>query len=37
VTVELARGDYVLLCFVPDAADGKPHVAHSMVRQIRVE
>ena len=34
-TVDLATsftaGDYALLCFVPDAKDGKPHIAHGMV------
>ena len=36
-TADLAAGDYVLICFVPDARDGKPHLAHGMVRQITVE
>jgi hypothetical protein len=25
-TVDLTPGDYALLCFVPDARDGKPHI-----------
>jgi hypothetical protein len=37
VTGEFPRGEYVLLCFVPDSGDGRPHVAHGMVRQVRVE
>jgi hypothetical protein len=37
VTAEFSRGEYVLLCFVPDSGDGRPHVAHGMVRRIRVE
>jgi hypothetical protein len=37
ITVDLAPGDYGLLCFVPDAKDGKPHVAHGMVKQFKVE
>lgn len=37
VTAEFARGEYALFCFVPDAKDGRSHVAHGMVRQIRVE
>jgi hypothetical protein len=37
VTVEFPRGEYVLLCFVPDSSDGRPHVAHGMVRQISVQ
>jgi hypothetical protein len=37
VTAELTAGRYALICFVPDAADGRSHVAHGMVREIRVE
>jgi len=36
VTVDVTPGDYVLICFVPDAADGKPHLAHGMAKQITV-
>jgi uncharacterized cupredoxin-like copper-binding protein len=36
VTIDFAPGEYALLCFVPDAKDGKPHVAHGMMRQITV-
>jgi hypothetical protein len=32
----LTPGEYALLCFVPDAKDGKPHVAHGMLQQIKV-
>ena len=35
-TVDLTAGDYGLICFVPDAKDGKPHIAHGMVKQITV-
>lgn len=35
-TVDLTPGDYGLICFVPDAKDGKPHIAHGMVKQITV-
>jgi hypothetical protein len=28
--VDLAPGDYVALCFLPDAGDGAPHLAHGM-------
>jgi uncharacterized cupredoxin-like copper-binding protein len=31
LALDLAPGHYVFLCFVPDAKDGKPHVAHGMV------
>lgn len=36
LTADFAPGEYALLCFVPDAKDGKPHVAHGMIRQITV-
>lgn len=32
----LAPGDYALLCYVPDAKDGKPHIAHGMTREFTV-
>ena len=37
VTAEFTPGDYALICFLPDAKDGKPHFAHGMVQQIHVE
>ena len=37
VVLELEPGEYGLLCFLPDAGDGKPHVAHGMMRQITVK
>jgi hypothetical protein len=37
MVTDLVPGEYVLGCFVPDAHDGKPHRAHGMIRQIRVE
>ncbi len=36
ITVDLAPGNYGFLCFVPDAKDGKPHVAHGMLKQFTV-
>lgn len=36
VTADFEAGEYALLCFIPDARDGKPHVAHGMVRQVTV-
>ena len=33
-TVALTPGRYVLTCYVPDASDGRPHVAHGMVKEI---
>jgi hypothetical protein len=35
-SAELTPGDYGLMCFVPDAKDGKPHLAHGMMKTIRV-
>jgi hypothetical protein len=29
-------GNYALICFVPDAKDGKPHFTHGMAQQITV-
>ena len=37
LSLDLAPGHYVFLCFVPDAKDGKPHVAHGMVRDFVVK
>ena len=34
--VNLTPGDYGLICFVPDAKDGKPHVAHGMSQQFKI-
>ncbi len=33
----LAAGSYGLVCFIPDAATGKPHLELGMVAQIQVE
>lgn len=35
-TIALAPGTYLFTCYVPDAKDGKPHVAHGMVREVTV-
>lgn len=34
LALDLSPGHYVFLCFVPDAKDGKPHVAHGMARDF---
>jgi uncharacterized cupredoxin-like copper-binding protein len=34
ITVDLQPGRYALLCFIPDAKDGKPHSDHGMVKEI---
>lgn len=33
---ELTAGDYGLICFVPDTKDGKMHLAHGMMKTIKV-
>ena len=35
-TADLTAGEYGLMCFVPDAKDGKPHLAHGMMKTIKV-
>jgi len=35
-TVDLSAGEYGLVCFVSDSKDGKPHIAHGMIKQITV-
>ena len=35
-TATFAPGNYLLLCFWPDAKDGKPHLMHGMAKQISV-
>jgi len=36
VPLELTAGNYVVLCFLPDAKDGKPHLQHGMVLPFTV-
>jgi hypothetical protein len=36
ITLDLAPGEYALLCFVGDAKDGQPHIVHGMVDQITI-
>jgi uncharacterized cupredoxin-like copper-binding protein len=35
-TLDLQPGNYALICFVPDGKDGKPHLAHGMMKDIKV-
>lgn len=35
-TANFTPGNYGLICFVPDAKDGKPHFMHGMTQQITV-
>lgn len=32
----LTPGEYALICFIPDAKDGKPHYTHGMMRRVTV-
>ena len=34
--VDVQPGRYALLCFLPDAKDGKPHFEHGMVQELEV-
>ena len=36
VAVDLPPGNYGLFCFISDSKDGKPHVAHGMLRKLKV-
>jgi uncharacterized cupredoxin-like copper-binding protein len=36
VMTDLTPGEYAFLCFIPDAADGKPHVMHGMMQQFSI-
>ena len=36
VTADFEAGEYVPLCFAPDAKDCKPYIAQGMVMQIRI-
>ncbi|HKN68702.1 MAG TPA: hypothetical protein VJW73_20595 [Gemmatimonadaceae bacterium] len=36
LSLTLTPGHYVMLCFIPDARDGKPHIAHGMIHDFVV-
>lgn len=36
-TADLTPGKYALICFIPDAKDGKPHFMHGMTREIAIK
>jgi uncharacterized cupredoxin-like copper-binding protein len=36
LALSLTPGQYVMLCFLPDAQDGKPHTEHGMVRAFQI-
>ena len=37
VTADFQPGKYVLLCFIPDAKDGRPHSSHGMATEFTIE
>lgn len=37
VPIDLAPGEYGLMCFMPDAKDGKMHAEHGMMKQFTVK
>jgi hypothetical protein len=34
--VDLTPGNYAMMCFFPDAKDGKPHLEHGMFKEFKV-
>ena len=36
LTLNLEPGEYAIICFLPDAKDGKPHLVHGMIKQVTV-
>jgi len=34
--IELIPGNYLMVCFLPDAKDGKPHLAHGMIQEFTI-
>jgi hypothetical protein len=35
-TVDLTPGNYIMVCFIPDGKDGKPHAEHGMMKEFKV-
>ncbi|HXY31575.1 MAG TPA: hypothetical protein VEI06_12765 [Gemmatimonadaceae bacterium] len=35
-TVDLTPGNYVMMCFLPDTKDRKPHFLHGMIQEFKV-
>lgn len=35
-SANLPAGNYLLICFIPDAKDGKPHFMHGMMKTVKV-
>jgi hypothetical protein len=36
IETNLVPGDYALICFFPDIKDGTPHLAHGMIKTVKV-
>jgi uncharacterized cupredoxin-like copper-binding protein len=36
-TADFTPGNYMIVCFVPDSKDGKPHLAHGMMQSFTIE
>jgi len=36
-TIDLTPGNYVLVCFVPDVKDAKPHSEHGMIKELTIK
>ena len=36
-TANMTPGNYVMICFVPDGKDGKPHSDHGMVKEFTIK
>lgn len=34
---DIEAGEYVFVCFLPDANDGAPHFTKGMIQAVRVE
>ena len=37
VSLDLEKGTYGIICFLPDRTDGAPHFVHGMMKEIVVE
>jgi hypothetical protein len=37
IDVDLTPGNYLFLCFLPDAKDGKTHIDHGMIKEVAVK
>jgi hypothetical protein len=36
LNLDVKAGNYALLCFMPDAKDGKMHIAHGMIYNFKI-